>query len=121
MLRLSALERDIVARYHAKYVERGFPAPDAIAVTSRENTGAGRFTSMAHAGHVDLPDGPIDLGRYMQFDMIGLPAGASYFLFVENGQVSQLEIAVNGDDPWDGSENDWVIRNPDTGDLPDGS
>ncbi len=47
--------------------------------------------------------------------MDNLAAGASFWLHVEIGKLTYLEIAVNGDGTWDGTEKNYKICNPETG------
>lgn len=112
---LTPLERDLLQRYHARYQEMGFPAPHEITVTSRTSSTAGRYVYLAHQGLVRQADGQLGLGIYSQFDLEGLDAGASFHVEIENGKVLHLEIDVNGFGPWDGSERNWIVRDPDTG------
>ena len=57
-------------------------------------------------------------GKFSQFTILGLDAGASFWVEIENGKVLCLEIIVNGDQEWDGSEASWLVLDPDTGELP---
>ena len=82
---------------------------------SRRNTGAGRFTYFTHEGNLQRADGHFGLGNFSQINMDGLDAGASFWIEIETGKILYLEIAVNGNQHWDGSERNWVICNPDTG------
>lgn len=118
---LTPLEHAILQFFHVRHGDTGFPPPERIGVASRRNSGAGRFTWLAHDGILDQPDGPLGLGRYSQFDMDNLEAGASFWVWLENGKVSYLEIIVNGDGGWDGSECRWEILDPDTAELPSGA
>jgi hypothetical protein len=112
---LTALELDLLTRFHTRYNASGFPHPSQVRVTARRNTGAGRFTYLDHEGSVQTPNGQLDLGRYSQFDMSGLEAGASFSVQVENARLAYLEIVVNGEAEWDGSERPWFVIDPDTG------
>ena len=112
------LEADLLALFHVRYEQLGFPSPAAMRVKSRESSSAGRFTYLEHEGCVQLQDGQLDLGRYSQFDMNGLEAGFSFWVQLAHGKVQYLEIVVNGTEEWDGSESGWTVLDPDTGELP---
>ena len=109
------LERDLLARFHQAYKDMGFPAAHQITVRGRDDTGSGRYTYLDHEGEVRGPDGRLGLGRYSQLDMEGLEAGASFWVELQDGRVRYLEIAVNGDEPWDGVERPWNVCDPQTG------
>lgn len=111
----TALERDLFELFFRRYKEAGFPKPDDIRVTSRENTGAGRFTHILHEGSIAYPDGELGLGKFSQLNMEGLEAGASFWIEVEKKKLTYLEIVVNGEESWDGSEGKWQVCDPDTG------
>jgi len=114
---LTPLELDLLDRFHTRYKQLGFPPPEGVRVKFRQSSSAGRFTYFEHEGHVQRVDGQLDLGRFSQFDMVGLDAGASFWVEIENGKVLYLEIIVNGEQEWDGSELRWVVLDPDTGEL----
>ena len=114
---LTPLELDLLTSFCARYRALGFPQPSQTWVVSRQNTGAGRFTYLDHEGCIQAPDGQLDLGRFSQFDMAGLEAGATFWVEVKQAKVVYLEIVVNGDREWDGSEQPWVVADPDTGEL----
>jgi len=110
------LELDLLAHFHARYSQLGFPPPEAIRFKSRRTSSAGRFTYFEHEGCVQLADGQLGLGFFSQFDMAGIEAGASFWVQVAHGKVLYLEIIVNGEEEWDGSESNWVVLDPDSGD-----
>lgn len=114
---LTPLELDLLDRFYSRYKQLGFPPPEGIRVEFRQSSSAGRFTYFKHEGHVQRVDGQLDLGPYSQFNMDGLDAGASFCVEIENGKVVYLEIVVNGDQNWDGSELPWEVLDPDTGEL----
>jgi hypothetical protein len=64
---------------------------------------------------IGVPDGQLHIGSFGQFNMDGLPYGASFWIYIKEHKISQLEIAVNGAEQWDGTERSWKICNPDTG------
>lgn len=112
------LETDLLAHFHVRYGQLGFPSPRVMGVKSRESSSAGRFTYLEHEGCVQLEDGHLGLGQYSQFDMPGLEAGFSFWVQLAHGKVQYLEIVVNGEEEWDGSESGWTVLDPDTGGLP---
>lgn len=112
------LEFDLLANFHARYSQLGFLPPEAMHVKSRQTSSAGRFTYFEHEGSVQLADGQLGLGLFSQFDMAGIEAGASFWIQLAQGKVLYLEIIVNGEEPWDGSESNWVVLDPDSGDCP---
>ncbi len=112
---LTPLECDLLGHFHSRYTQIGFPSPEGMRVKSRQSSSAGRFTYIEHEGLMQRTDGQLDLGRFSQFDMDGLDAGASFSVEIKDGKILYLEIVVNGDQEWDGSEPSWVIRDPDTG------
>lgn len=116
--KLTPLERDLFRRIHVRYKHWGFPDSNQFRVSSRRNTGAGRFTYVVHEGELTF-DGAVDLaqGNYSQFDMDGLDAGANFWAHVENCKVKYLEIVVNGTQYWDGIERAWSVCDPETGEL----
>lgn len=118
---LTPLERALLQRFHERYQDIDFPHPDAFRVAQRTNTGAGRYTYFSHDGFLKAYDGHFYLGQFSQLDMAGMDAGATYWLELEDGKVLYLEIAVNGDESWDGVERSWELCDPDTGEFPDAS
>ena len=114
---ITPLELDLLNRFHSRYKQLGFPPPEGIRVECRQSSSAGRFTYFKHEGHVWRSDGQLGLGPYSQFEMVGLDAGASFWVEIENGKVLYLEIIVNGEQEWDGSELPWEVLDPDTGEL----
>ncbi|MFC3816931.1 hypothetical protein [Lysobacter sp. GCM10012299] len=114
---LTPLELDLLDRFHSRYKQLGFPPPEGIRVKFRQSSSAGRCTYFEHEGHVQRVDGQLDLGRFSQFDMVGLDAGASFWVEIENSKVLYLEINVNGEQEWDCSELRWIVLDPDTGEL----
>lgn len=108
MLDPSPLERALLRTFHKLYGDRGFPAPDRIRVCSRENTGAGRYLDLHVEVETELDDGYLDLGGQF-IEMEGVPSGLMAVVHVTDHRPDQLEIAVYGDDPWDGQERQWSI------------
>jgi hypothetical protein len=116
--KLTPLESDLLQNFHRRYHDIGFPAAEQISVKSRAASTAGRITYMDHDGLIRRPDGQLDLGAFSQFNMDGLDAGASFTVEIEEGKILYLDITVNGDAHWDGSEREWIICDPDTGQFP---
>ncbi len=108
MLDPSPLEAALLKIFHELYGDRGFPAPDMIRVRSRENTGAGRYLDLHVQVESKLDDGYLDLGGQF-IEMEGVPNGLMAVVHIKNHRPDQLEIAVYGDDPWDGQERQWSI------------
>lgn len=115
---LTPLEHDLLRHFYSRYKQIGFPSPEEISVRSRKSSSAGRYTYFDHGGHLKRADGQLDLGEFSQVDMDGLDAGASFWVEIEGGKVLYLEIAVNGDAHWDGSERNWSVCDPETGEFP---
>ena len=108
MLDLSPLEVALLKAFHKLYGDRGFPAPDMIRVRNRENTGAGRYLDLHVEVDSQLDNGYLDLGGQF-IEMEGVPNGLMAVVHVKDHRPDQLEIAVYGDDPWDGQERKWSI------------
>ena len=115
--KLTLLEVDLLQQFHDYFKSKGFPPPEQFIVREREYTGVGRYTYFQHDGTIDLEDGLLGPGTYSQFNMLGLDHGASFLGYIENQKFDCLEICTNGDQPWDGSERQWVICDPDTGEF----
>jgi len=114
-IELTPLERDLLGHFWLRYKQIGFPSPEKLLVVSRQHTGAGRFTHFEHAGHVQRTDGQLSLGNFSQINMEGLEAGASFWIKIESGKVLFLEVVVNGEQFWDGTERRWSVCDPDSG------
>ena len=81
---------------------------DALQVIRRENTGSGRYTYFADPLHQPLRDGTYAAqGRFLQMD--GIRDGLAFFIDVSAGFINYLEIAVYGNESWDGVERQWQI------------
>lgn len=105
---LSSMEKAVLAVFHELYRTHGFPVPDRVRVRRRENTGSGRYVDLDTEDDVQLDDGCVDLGgRFIE--MSGVPNGLMAVAHIKNHRVQQIEIAVYGDDPWDGEEREWSI------------
>jgi hypothetical protein len=106
MLKPSPLERALLAVLHELYVSQGFPPPEKIRVLRRENTGVGRFVDLHANVQTEMDDGYYDLGGHY-IEMEGVHAGMSAVIRIGRHMLEQLEIAVYGDEPWDGEEHRW--------------
>ncbi len=103
------LEAALLKVFHELYGVRGFPTPEQVRVRRRENTGAGRFVDLeAEVLDSELGDGYLDLGGHF-IEMEGIPNGLMAVVRITDGRPEQLEIAVYGNDPWDGQEREWSI------------
>ena len=103
------LEAALLKEFHRLYEARGFPAPEQVRVRSRENTGAGRYVDLdTDVMESELDDGYLDLGgRFIEME--GMPNGLMAVVRIKDHRTDQLEIAVYGNDPWDGQEREWSI------------
>ena len=106
----TSLESALFREFHVLYSQDGFPPPQEISILKRENTGAGRYLTLSSTRASGLEDGYLDLGGKF-IEMQGIPNGMMAVAIIANGSVTQLEIAVYGGDPWDGSERSiWAIK-----------
>src|ERR1700758_790446 len=105
-LQPTALESALLAEFHALYAQDGFPHPAQIALLSRDNTGAGRYVRLSSPDSPLKRDGYFDLGGKF-IDIEGVPNGMMAVVLVTDGQLKTLELAVYGEDNWDGIERRW--------------
>jgi hypothetical protein len=104
----TALEMALFRKFYELYGSQGFPAPALIRVRDRENTGAGRYVDLQVDGAIDLDNGYLDLGgKFIEMDDV--PNGLMAAIRVKDHRPDQLEIAVYGNDSWDGTERRWSI------------
>lgn len=104
----SPLEKALLASFFEMYKDRGFPPPSRVQVRRRENTGSGRYVDLDSTDVTQLEDGYLDLrGRFIE--MTGIPNGLMAVAYIKNHRIEQIEIAVYGEDPWDGEEREWKI------------
>lgn len=103
------LESALLQTFHELYGALGFPSPKCMHVCRRDNTGAGRFVDLdSEVGESELDDGYLDLGgRFIEME--GIPNGLMAVVRIKDRRPDQLEIAVYGNDPWDGEERPWFI------------
>ncbi len=81
---------------------------DALQVRRLENTGAGRFTYFEDKDKQVLRDGTYTAqGRVLQME--GVKDGLAFMVDVSAEHINYLEIAVYGNESWDGVERKWKI------------
>lgn len=81
---------------------------DALQVRRRENTGAGRYTYFEDRLKQVLPDGTYTAQeKFLQMD--GVKDGLAFVVDISKGAINYLEIAVYGNEGWDGVERAWQI------------
>ena len=81
---------------------------DALRVTRRVNTGAGRYTYFEDMLKQVLRDGTYTAqGKLLQMD--GVRDGLAFVVDVSGGVINYLEMAVYGNESWDGVERQWQI------------
>src|SRR6266702_7516939 len=79
---------------------------DGLRAKRRENTGVGRYTYLEDELKQPLPDGTYGAqGRLLEMD--GIKNGLAFVVEVSAGSINYLEIAVYGDESWDGVERTW--------------
>ena len=106
MNELTNLERaivDMVARENW-----GEFRTDALRVSKRENTGAGRYTTLADGYEQALADGEYSAQGRM-IELLGVRNGLGFVVDVTNSRVNHIEPFTFGNDEWNGSENGWKI------------
>ena len=103
---LSSLERSLI-QLVASENWKDFHV-DALQVKRRENTGAGRYTYFDDQVKQGLPDGTYTAqGKLLQMD--GVRDGLAFMVDVTGGLINYLEIAVYGNESWDGVERTWQV------------
>jgi hypothetical protein len=108
-LQPTALESALLAEFHSLYSSDGFPPPAHVALTSRDNTGGGRYVGMSAPGAHINRDGYLDLGgKFIEIE--GVPNGMMAVVLVEGGKPKVLELTVYGGDKWDGNERSWALK-----------
>lgn len=81
---------------------------DRLRVKRRENTGVGRYTSLEDEHHQQLRDGDYGAQGWL-LEMDGIKHGLGFVVNVSAGIINYLEIAVYGDEHWDGVERTWKL------------
>jgi hypothetical protein len=81
---------------------------DGIVVVRRENTGAGRFTYLQDLNRQPLQDGTYGAQERL-LELEGVRDGAAFVVDVTNNTIGHIEIAVYGNESWDGVERGWRI------------
>jgi len=80
---------------------------DGLVVTSRENTGVGRFVRLRDTNQQPLQDGVYEAGGRV-VEMEGLPLGLDFALCVSGGHLDHLELVAPGAS-WDGVDRPWKM------------
>lgn len=101
------LESALLRRWSELHREQGFPSPDQVQVTSRDDTGAGRYVGLRCAQRVQLPNGYHDVQALIEME--GIDHGMLAQLLVEDERLIEIEIATYGDVTWDGEEREWSL------------
>jgi hypothetical protein len=83
---------------------------DALQVTTRDNTGVGRFTHVEDLHHQSLPAGYHSIEQVIAMD--GVPHGMGWVIWVEDGRIDHIEIFTYGS-AWDGTERSWHLVSED--------
>ena len=103
---LTPLERELVELVAAENWD-GFRT-DGLRVVRRENTGAGRYTYFEDEYKQYLHDGTYGAqGKLLEMDEV--KCGLAFVIDVSAGSINYLEIAVYGNESWDGVERAWRL------------
>ena len=106
-MRPTPLEQAILQAYRDTFATKGFPAVDEIEVTTRENTGAGRFVELNSEVTTHLEGRTCDLPLVVNMD--GVEHGLGFVLFLDDGKLDMLELfTFTGS--WDGEERAWSLQ-----------
>ncbi|MBK9712362.1 MAG: hypothetical protein IPO81_13735 [Kouleothrix sp.] len=81
---------------------------DGLYVKKRENTGVGRYTSLEDSHKQQLNDGDYGAQGWL-LEMEGIKHGLGFVVNVSAGAINYLEIAVYGNESWDGVERIWKL------------
>jgi hypothetical protein len=81
---------------------------DGLRVKRRENSGAGRYTYLEDQYKQVLPDG-IYAAQGKLLEMGGVPSGMAFLIDVSDGLINFIELAVYGNEGWDGVEREWRL------------
>lgn len=81
---------------------------DGLRVKKRENSGAGRYTYLEDQHKQALIDG-IYTAQGKLLEMVGVPSGMAFLIYVSAGLINFIELAVYGNEGWDGIERPWRI------------
>ena len=103
---MSPLEQAVVALVAAENWP-GFRT-DGLHVKRRENSGAGRYTYLEDPYKQALPDG-IYAAQGKLLEMVGVPSGMAFLIDVSDGLINFIELAVYGNEGWDGVEREWSV------------
>ena len=81
---------------------------DTLRVKQRQDTGAGRYTYLEDDQRQALLNGTYTAqGKLLQIE--GVKDGMAFMVDVANGIINYLEIAVYGNESWNGVERAWKI------------
>lgn len=81
---------------------------DGLRVTSRENTGVGRYVYFEDLHQQTLPDGVYET-RERAIEMEGLKLGLDFAVTVESFRIVNLELVTADAGGWDGVERAWKV------------
>jgi len=81
---------------------------DRLRARDRQNTGAGRYTYIDDDLGQQLTDG-IYTAQGRMIDMEGVRNGLAFLVDVSGSRINSIEIAVYGNESWDGTERAWRI------------
>lgn len=104
------LEAALLHRIYERNEDRGFPDPVTLRVARRDNTGGGRYVFFEQTPLFPEEDALMGSGNeYKYVEMSGVPSGLMAYAKVKQHRLEYLEIFVNGDGFWDGTERDWTV------------
>jgi hypothetical protein len=104
--RLTPMEAEILGVLAETHAEAGFPRPEQINVSGRENTGNGRYTDIWFEKAIDLV-GPVEAPVVIKLPQVRY--GMAAIVFLRESRLSSLEIVVYGDDFWNGDETGYSL------------
>ena len=105
---LSALELAAYCAVRTAHTSAGLPSPENVRVSSRLNTGAGRYTMLTSSSVVEPREGLYDMGGHY-IELPGVKSGLLAVVSVESGRVHCIEFAVYGESHWSGCESGFTI------------
>lgn len=104
--RFTPMEIDVLRVLAEMHAAVGFPRPEQINVSNRNNTGNGRYTGIWSEKAIDLV-GPVQAPIMIRLPQVR--CGMAAMVFLQEGRLSLLEIVVYGDDYWDGDEKGYSL------------
>jgi hypothetical protein len=81
---------------------------DKLRVTSRENTGVGRYVDIEDLHHQKLVDGVYQTRQHV-IEMEGVELGLDFAVDVNLSQINFLELVTASTNGWDGVEREWKV------------